>query len=99
MPNLATPRIKAQPKVELEAPEWLSLSARKAAKPRPNAFVLFGSDFSLNLNLSWRARIVCNFYRHAPHQRLNSAGAGVIFAAIEEGQLYAKFSLARFMTP
>jgi len=59
------------------------------AGPSRKLTVLVGSDFSLNPDLNGRARSVSNFYRHAPHERLNSAGAGVIFAAIEESQLQA----------
>ena len=51
--------------------------------------VLFGSDLTLNLDLRGRARIVCNVHWQAPHQRLNPAGSGVIFAAVEERQLQA----------
>ena len=56
--------------------------------------LLFGGDLTLNLDLAGCARIADNFHRHAPNERLNPAGSGVVFAAIEERELYTKFRKA-----
>ena len=60
---------------------------------------LVSSEFPLNADFFGSARSVCNFHGHLPHERFYPAGAGVVFAAIEERELQAKFSLARFKTP
>ena len=94
--NLLEPRAPRPPMSAKRKNEWATTAARLrrvcgrgARGPSRRLAVLVGRDFSLNLDLSGRARIVSNFYRHAPHERLNPAGAGVIFAAIEESQLQA----------
>jgi len=69
--------------------ELRRVCGRGACGPGRKLTVLLRSDFPLNPDLNRSARIVSNFHRHVPYKRLNPAGAGVIFAAIEEGQLQA----------
>ena len=54
----------------------------------------FGCKFALNPDFLGRAGFVSYLDGHAPHERLDPAGSGVVCATIEERKLDAKLSLA-----